>query len=392
LIISAGPKSWVNRNILSGGAMVWIGLISYPLYLWHWPLLSFARVISGKAPTPLVAAVLVLASICLAAMTFLWVERPIRRSSPAPAKAIALVAMLCMMGGAGYSIAASSGFPSRHENAERIFEASRDWRSPDLNATYHGLPAWTAGSGVGDDVLFIGDSQMQQYFPRLKSLSEIAAGGGGARRLVMLTQTGCAPYPGIFRQLDPASVTTGLGCGRFLQKMLPLIEDASVKVVVFAGAWYAPLTDPLFFVKLNGQDRQLVASEDARDQVFSNFGSLIRSLVSAGKKVFVITDIPLGIGPLEMLPVGWARLSGQPHVPAAMPRRLMEQTMGAWVDMRLGKVARESGAVVINPLDFLCDEACPVVSTDGRPRYMDAHHLRGSFVRDSVRYLDATVD
>ena len=37
LIISAGPEGLVNRTILSNAVMVWFGLISYPLYLWHWP-------------------------------------------------------------------------------------------------------------------------------------------------------------------------------------------------------------------------------------------------------------------------------------------------------------------------------------------------------------------
>ncbi|MBK6845449.1 MAG: acyltransferase [Gemmatimonadetes bacterium] len=44
LLISAGPKAWVNRTILSHPAVVGIGLISYPLYLWHWPVLALIRI------------------------------------------------------------------------------------------------------------------------------------------------------------------------------------------------------------------------------------------------------------------------------------------------------------------------------------------------------------
>jgi hypothetical protein len=93
-----------------------------------------------------------------------------------------------------------------------------------------------------------------------------------------------------------------------------------------------------------------------------------------------------------MLPVGWARLSGRPKIPPAPLRRSIEEEMGP-VENRLGKITLESGAVVVNPVDFLCnDEVCPTMTADGDPRYMDGQHLRGSFVRDSVRYLDETVE
>ena len=51
LLISAGSRAWINRTILSHPVMVWVGLISFPLYLWHWPLLAFARIIHGDEPT-----------------------------------------------------------------------------------------------------------------------------------------------------------------------------------------------------------------------------------------------------------------------------------------------------------------------------------------------------
>ena len=58
--------SYVNNKMLSNPAMVWVGLISYPLYLWHWPLLSFARIFKGGTPTVEVRIALVLASVGLA--------------------------------------------------------------------------------------------------------------------------------------------------------------------------------------------------------------------------------------------------------------------------------------------------------------------------------------
>src|SRR6185436_20277250 len=50
LLIAAGPTAWVNRRVLSNPLMVYLGLISYPLYLWHWPLLVYARIAAGGEP------------------------------------------------------------------------------------------------------------------------------------------------------------------------------------------------------------------------------------------------------------------------------------------------------------------------------------------------------
>jgi peptidoglycan/LPS O-acetylase OafA/YrhL len=50
MVIAAGPSAVLNRTI-GTPTFVWFGLISFPLYLWHWPLLSFARIIRGSEPT-----------------------------------------------------------------------------------------------------------------------------------------------------------------------------------------------------------------------------------------------------------------------------------------------------------------------------------------------------
>lgn len=78
LIISAGTNSWFNNYILSNRLFVWFGLISFPLYLWHWPLLSFARILVGETPIREVRISVVIASIFLAWATVEFLEKPIR--------------------------------------------------------------------------------------------------------------------------------------------------------------------------------------------------------------------------------------------------------------------------------------------------------------------------
>ena len=78
LLIVAGPRAVVNLSVLSRSPVVFIGLISYPLYLWHWPLLSFARIVEGGIPSPAFRATLLAAGVVLSWATYRVIERPIR--------------------------------------------------------------------------------------------------------------------------------------------------------------------------------------------------------------------------------------------------------------------------------------------------------------------------
>ena len=81
LCISAGPGAWINRRLLGSRIAVWFGLISYPLYLWHWPLLAYARVLeNGSDPARVVRIAAVVAAIGLAWITYRYVELRLRRS------------------------------------------------------------------------------------------------------------------------------------------------------------------------------------------------------------------------------------------------------------------------------------------------------------------------
>ena len=78
-IILAGREATANRMVFSNRAAVFVGLISYPLYIWHWPLISYTHVIRlDKPPTPLMALGLVAASFLLAWTTYRFIEYPVR--------------------------------------------------------------------------------------------------------------------------------------------------------------------------------------------------------------------------------------------------------------------------------------------------------------------------
>jgi len=80
LVISAGPHAFINKTILSNKIIVYFGLLSYPLYLWHWPLLSFSRIILSEVPSIYLRLVLLVLAFVLSVLTYHFIESPIRSS------------------------------------------------------------------------------------------------------------------------------------------------------------------------------------------------------------------------------------------------------------------------------------------------------------------------
>ena len=78
LLIASQPDGLVNKFWLSRQWMVWIGLISFPLYLWHWPIFAYARIYLSDQPSFMMRTLLILTSAGLATVTYLFIERPIR--------------------------------------------------------------------------------------------------------------------------------------------------------------------------------------------------------------------------------------------------------------------------------------------------------------------------
>jgi hypothetical protein len=113
MLIAAGSEAFVNRALLSQRPVVWIGLISYPLYLWHWPLLSFAHIFIGARPSHPVRFSVILASVLLAWLTYHTIEKPIRFGRRSRIIIAILCALLLALGSFGYVVLTSDGLPSR---------------------------------------------------------------------------------------------------------------------------------------------------------------------------------------------------------------------------------------------------------------------------------------
>jgi peptidoglycan/LPS O-acetylase OafA/YrhL len=373
LTIAAGPNTWIGNRLLAAKFLVAIGLISYPLYLWHWPLLSLMRIANGTAPSPAAAAFAIFVSFALAWLTYFFVEKPLRLGKSAPVKAATLLVVMVAVGSAGYFTFAKRGFAFRNPGVEDLVAAPQD---------YEHVEGLALGNLNAPETLFIGDSTMGQYVPRVRKLVEQHLINLDRNHIVFSTSAGCPPIPDVAYDTNP-------GCAPFVDKMIPLFNNDIIRTVVFAAYWTEHFERTSFYLRDEEPRAVFQFSQAARERALAKFESLIFDLVKADKRVFVILETPSGIAynPETYLPTGWRRLLGKPKS-LNDPQRSDVETIHADFSSKIREVAARAGARVINPMDYLCDkQVCPV-STDGQVRYIDNYHLRASFVRDHATYID----
>lgn len=112
LMIWAGPQALVNRWLLSNRILVWIGKISYPLYLWHWLFLTYARILASEPP-PIWARWSALAlSIVLSWLTYRLIEQPLRFGGHGRRKTLVLILAMTLVASLGFATYKSDGFSS----------------------------------------------------------------------------------------------------------------------------------------------------------------------------------------------------------------------------------------------------------------------------------------
>jgi peptidoglycan/LPS O-acetylase OafA/YrhL len=143
LMIGCGPQTLTARRIFSLRAIVWVGLISFPLYLWHWPLLTFARIISSAMPTAQVRVAAVVLSVVLSWATYRLIEKPLRFHPRVKTITGALVASMIAIGLVGYVTFEKDGIDSR-----KVVQMNTDVKTGDEG----GSNGWVQDScGISDN-------------------------------------------------------------------------------------------------------------------------------------------------------------------------------------------------------------------------------------------------
>jgi peptidoglycan/LPS O-acetylase OafA/YrhL len=342
ILAFADPKAtWVGR-LLSTPPMIGVGLISYSLYLAHWPVIVFYRYLTLQPPGFWGALVVLPSSVALAAFSWKFVEQPFRRARAGGVRASNLrvlgwgAAALAAMAVVGGAAATGHGLTPAPKYSVTASAGDASWDGGPCFFMNNYVPgAWRAEkceiNPEGDaPTLLWGDSFAMHYG------SGVAAVAPGTHsRVYVYTFAGCPPVLSYASYARPS-------CQPFNQNALAVIDELHIKRVVLAARWVD--------MRLRGLDQ---------------LHSTIDALRAKGVDVFVIGQSPMFI-------------TDTPVIAALKPKTdAWKLAIDASINAALKRAA--VGATYIDPLPFLCEgDLCRYRDGEGgRFLYADYGHFSG---------------
>ena len=288
LTILAGPKTWLNQAVLCNPLVIWFGLISFPLYLWHWPLLSFMRIMEGDIPSRTSRIIVILLSILFAWLTYQLIEKPIRWGNKrSKVKLVLLLVVMTGIGCSGLYIKHKKGLTSRFKNNSELLALRTT--PVKTHAAYVScsvlLPqfkdfkfdgACIISKNKMPDTLFLGDSHTLHYINAVSTQFK-------NNSVLIISQTSCLPFSNnSFLKED---------CKRKYDAVLSFLEtNSSIKTVYVSGYWAYLMTGGFSKIGTNWRNAKPVNNEVPSFLV--NGKEFFARVLKTKKELVFLKDIP----------------------------------------------------------------------------------------------------
>ena len=373
LVIAAGPQAWVNRRLFANRGMVFVGLISYPLYLWHWPILSFLRILEARVPSVTIRIGALALTFVLSWMTYHYVERSLRFGTAARVKAVGLLIAGILLGSAGLFIYQLDGIPARpveqrfgkyHEEVghKAFFEEMGKFQTCSFPGAPEIKECWqTEPSGAQPTIAIIGDSHGADLFMGL------AAYLGKDENLVYF-QVICYPFIGIIgNDTCPAVVPT----------VNHIIANPSIHTVILSNYWSMRIRDKKIRLESEPENRDRV-------HIFEKLLKLtLERLIRADKEIIFDLGVPaLDFPPEACLPSRPLAITERlPGKDCTISRASVEARAGGYLAAAERVLANFPQVMRWNPYRRLCNETGCLVASEGRLLYRDDNHLTPAAAR-----------
>ncbi|MGE4266703.1 MAG: acyltransferase family protein [Deferribacterales bacterium] len=377
LIIMA--QGGVINRILSLKPFVWIGLLSYSLYLWHWPLFALRNYWESiHIPEFYKSDVfLIFLTFAFSSFSYYVVEKPLRVKKIQNKKvffryAYAVMAAGCIIG--GYVIV-KKGLPERippqaaaYAKTEKgAFEIPQCFGMAPEKITLDGL-CIMGDKQVKPSYILWGDSHAIVLADGFDAYGKSHGISG-----ILASKAACAPLQGVTRSTKPKN----FNCVEFNDKMIGLIQSADIKNVLLNARWRAASAGdaPHFYIK---DDKTIKSSKDENFKVFER--GLARTLDALkGKNVYFLMDnpdfpydVPRELAKLTVLQKYLPALAENSNI--GITRRDYEHG-----NEKVRKILKElSGRYTFTTAelaDGLCPEKSCIGEKNGESLYMDDNHL-----------------
>lgn len=378
LIIYAGLGGVsLVAGVLSLRPVVFVGLISYSLYLWHWPVIVYTKLLSITAPTSLAIVGMIALTFALSILSWRFVETPFRsgnvlRKPGALLRAAALVSAGIVV--SGLAVVAADGLPGRYEAFFPEDFNTEHERWDDCKDVVQRLADGQGLCSLGHtdaepSFMLWGDSHAESIASGVDQYAAQVAVGG-----VIATESACAPLLGIDR---PGREK----CAAFNQRVLDYVEQHPALTTIFLVGRWGLLAQGTRYKEEEGDTVTLkdtmsdnpVAEGNA---ILFERGLLrtVAALRQAGKRVVIMASVPeVGFEVPSSYLI--ARLTRRDIGGLIAPTQAEYLARNAIVHKVLSDLERQGDATVVSPADALCDGGlCAVVARDV-PLYRDSNHL-----------------
>jgi peptidoglycan/LPS O-acetylase OafA/YrhL len=387
LLISGGEDSYVNRMFLVVPALVWCGLISYPLYLWHWPILSYAHIVFESVSSREAIALMILA-VALSYFTFLYIERPFRTKSVGALKPMALLATMVAVFGCGVLVV-EAGMPSRLQGFEAPTGMEWDFLMSQTRNFDRESGMWRFQSERPRQTLFIGDSQIAQYAERIE---KSVAANPKLPGVVFAIMGGCIPIENM-RMLAVSSED----CPGLRARGFAMAREKRFETIVVGAAWsWYFFYDVENFEYKTSERRLSLKSEEGKAAAISQLEQELTDLVKVGKNVILLMETPAadGMNPASVK----ARYNGArarlDRSSAFTPNRTVTpDAIQFELRQKLSDVGSRAGAQIIDPFRALCaGKNCRASTETGQPIYKDNSHLNPDWALNHADFIDEATE
>jgi peptidoglycan/LPS O-acetylase OafA/YrhL len=360
---------------LSWTPMTAIGLISYSLYLWHWPVLVLARYVSVPYAEFHWWIRLAGVAVCLllAIATWYFVEQPVRRKTVLRStRSIYLTSFagLALMGACGLALVYGNGMPHRLDEQVALYAGGIDDINPDrhrcdqpsVDRIRAGDVCETNAQAGRPSFALWGDSHGDAIAPAFVNASVRANKNG-----YLLTARGCPPI----LDTENSDVVYRYNCKEQNDAFLDLILREQIQRVYLAAYWSSVLSERGKIVHA-GEQWQTAADERYPNANMAALARTLDKLQKHGIAVSVLVDVPTAsIDPPRMLAMQeYAGIEKKFALPAAAYRDALEN--GIYAFRRLYDARH---LAFIDPGTLLCDTQTCRTEVDGRSLYHDRTHL-----------------